>query len=94
MSDFNLSDGSWVGIQISVSEAKLLAEFLNSRRSLDGGCAQCVRGLICEQCNLVVVRFLELYPDRGTVAEQIFMSDRPLLRYRAEGIANRVPLSR
>jgi len=49
------------------------------------GCPQCVRGLICSVCNCVVVRFLELYPDRRTAAEHAYMSDRPILRYRAEG---------
>ena len=49
----------------------------------EGGCAECVRGLICRRCNLIVVPFLELYPDRQTAAEQVYMATRPVKRYRA-----------
>ena len=52
-----------------------------------GGCAECVRGAVCHQCNTIVIRFLELYPDRQTAAEHAYMADRPLLRYRAESSA-------
>lgn len=47
-----------------------------------GGCAECIRGLICHTCNIVVVRFLELYPSRQTDEERAYMADRPILRYR------------
>jgi|SRR5579864_95426 len=50
----------------------------------NGGCAKCIRGIVCQRCNSVVVRFLELYPDRQTVAEREYMADRPILRYRVE----------
>jgi hypothetical protein len=56
----------------------------HKQTGLMGGCAECVRGLVCQTCNHVVVRFLELYPDRQTDAERVYMADRPLLRYRAE----------
>jgi hypothetical protein len=57
----------------------------NHRNTLDvGGCAECIRGIICHQCNVIVVRFIEMYPDRQTAAERTYMADRPILRYRSE----------
>ena len=47
------------------------------------GCASCVRGLVCHQCNIIVIPFLELYPNRQTPAEAAYMADRPILRYRS-----------
>ena len=63
--------------------AKRYRKWAVTNRS-EWGCAECVRGLVCRQCNQVVVRFLELYPNRATVAEQAYIADRPILRYRAE----------
>lgn len=49
-----------------------------------GGCPECIRGILCHICNIIVVRFLELYPNRQRAAERAYMADRPILRYRAE----------
>jgi hypothetical protein len=56
----------------------------NHRYLGDGGCPECIRGIVCHTCNWVVVRFLELYPRRQRKAERAYMADRPILRYRQE----------
>ena len=51
-------------------------------KNIRGGCAECVRGLLCGSCNVIVVRFLEMYPDRMTETERTYFADRPIKRYR------------
>lgn len=53
----------------------------------DGGCPDCIRGLLCPWCNQTAVPFFERYPERQTDHERWYMADRPILRYRAETYA-------
>jgi len=47
------------------------------------GCPECIRGCLCRFCNLIVVRFLEKYPDRRNDTERAYFEGRPIKRYRA-----------
>jgi|ERR1700676_2783292 len=69
----------------SVDHSHLCPNRANHKNKSElGGCAECIRGVVCQQCNQVVVRFLELFPDRQTSAEREYMADRPILQYRIE----------
>lgn len=50
----------------------------------DGGCPECIRGLLCPFCNQTVIPFLEAYPSRQLPHERAYLASRPVARYRAE----------
>jgi len=48
-----------------------------------GGCVECVRGIVCNMCNMIDLPFLERHPERQTEVERMYLADRPIRRYRA-----------